>query len=98
MIWPLPPLLPGFQDDLSFARHPHTAAGRRAFWLNAPCKSAFADRRPGQHGSRVVVDDAREPLLSTNGRDLAFIRDDHGRGRLIERAAICGRWGARNQH
>ncbi len=38
-----------------------------------------------QRGSQVVLDDARQPMLSANGRDLAFLRDDHGRGRLMQR-------------
>ena len=28
-------------------------------------------------------------MFSANGRDLAFIRDDHGRGRLMERAGFA---------
>ena len=32
---------------------------------------------------RIVVDDGREPMLSANGQDLAFLRDDHGRGKLM---------------
>jgi hypothetical protein len=35
--------------------------------------------------SRVVVEDAREPMLSADGKSLAFMRDDHGRGRLMVR-------------
>jgi Tol biopolymer transport system component len=36
----------------------------------------------------MVVDDAREPMLSANGQSLAFVRDDHGRGRLMVRNAF----------
>ena len=36
----------------------------------------------------VVVDDAREPMLSADGHSLAFISDDHGRGRLRVRRAF----------
>jgi hypothetical protein len=43
---------------------------------------------PGQ----IVVEDAREPMLSVDGKDLAFIRDDHGRGRLLLRRSF--RWSA----
>jgi hypothetical protein len=35
--------------------------------------------------SRVVVEDAREPMLSADGKSLAFVRDDHGQGRLMVR-------------
>jgi Tol biopolymer transport system component len=38
--------------------------------------------------SHVVVDDAREPMLSANGQNLAFVRDDHGRGQLMVRRAF----------
>jgi hypothetical protein len=32
--------------------------------------------------SKVVVEDAREPMLSADGQNLAYVRDDHGRGQL----------------
>jgi Tol biopolymer transport system component len=31
------------------------------------------------------IENARNPMLSTDGRSVAFIRDDHGRGRLLVR-------------
>jgi Tol biopolymer transport system component len=31
---------------------------------------------------------ARDPALSADGQSVAFIRDDHGRGRLIERSSF----------
>jgi hypothetical protein len=37
---------------------------------------------------RVAIDDARDPMLSSDGEALAFIRDDHGRGRLMLRHAF----------
>ena len=39
---------------------------------------------PG-NAAHVVVEDAREPMLSANGQKLGFVRDDHGRGRLMMR-------------
>ncbi len=36
----------------------------------------------------TTVENAREPMLSSDGRDLAFVRDDHGRGQLILRRAF----------
>jgi hypothetical protein len=33
--------------------------------------------------SNVVISNAREPMLSADGQSLAFIRDDHGRGRFM---------------
>jgi Glycosyltransferase family 87/WD40-like Beta Propeller Repeat len=41
-----------------------------------------------QNPSHVVINDAREPMLSSDGQSLAFIRDDHGRGRLMVQAAF----------
>jgi hypothetical protein len=38
--------------------------------------------------SRVVINDAREPMLSADGQSLAFVRDDRGRGRLMVRTAF----------
>ena len=37
---------------------------------------------------RVVIDNARDPILSSDGEGLAFIRDDHGRGQLMLRHAF----------
>jgi len=41
-----------------------------------------------QKPSLTLVDNAREPLLSADGRGLAFLHDDHGRGRLMFRPAF----------
>jgi Glycosyltransferase family 87/WD40-like Beta Propeller Repeat len=38
-----------------------------------------------RYPSRTIVADAREPMLSVDGTSLAFVRDDHGRGSLMER-------------
>jgi hypothetical protein len=35
--------------------------------------------------TRTVATDAHDPVLSADGSDLAFLRDDHGKGRLILR-------------
>jgi hypothetical protein len=35
--------------------------------------------------ARIVVDDAREPMLSADGQNLAFVRDHAGRGQLMVR-------------
>lgn len=40
------------------------------------------------NASYVIIPDAREPLLSSNGRDLAFLRDRQGRGQLMLRRAF----------
>ena len=36
----------------------------------------------------TVIDDAEEPMISTDGRSLAFLREDHGRGRLMVRSGF----------
>jgi len=36
----------------------------------------------------VVLNDARDPMLSADGLSLAFIRDDHGRGRFMVRTGF----------
>lgn len=38
--------------------------------------------------NNTIVDNARDPMLSANGRDLAFLRDDRGRGRLLLRRSF----------
>jgi hypothetical protein len=35
--------------------------------------------------SRVAANDAREPMVSADGKELAFVRDERGRGRLMVR-------------
>jgi hypothetical protein len=35
--------------------------------------------------SRVVINNARDPILSADRRSVAFVRDDHGRGELMVR-------------
>jgi hypothetical protein len=40
--------------------------------------------------SRVVANDAREPMVSADGKELAFVRDERGRGRLIVRGLGAG--------
>lgn len=38
-----------------------------------------------RNSSRVIFADAREPMLSSDRRDVAFLRDHHGRGQLMLR-------------
>jgi hypothetical protein len=68
-------------DDLSFTSGSgHTWVER----VSSP-RSEIVDMPQLSH---VVVDDAREPMLSTDDRDLAYVRDDRGRGRLMVRQAF----------
>ncbi len=48
-------------------------------------RSRIVDLRAPSH---IVVDDAREPMLSADSRNLAFMQDDLGRGRLMVRRAF----------
>ena len=69
------------KDDLSFA------SGFGNVWVErglSPHSQIVEIRNP----SRVVIDDAREPMLSSDGQSLAFIRDDLGKGRLMVRRAF----------
>jgi hypothetical protein len=64
------------EDDLSFA------SGFGHVWLEqtvGPHSQIVED----QNASRALIHDAREPMLSADGQSLAFVRDDHGRGRLM---------------
>jgi hypothetical protein len=65
-------------DDLSFANdEEHVwveeagSGGSRIVDVNAP--------------TRGVASDGREPMVSADGKELAFVRDERGRGRLIVR-------------
>ena len=68
-------------DDLSFT------SGSKNIWPEhilveraMSSQSRIVDvRQP----SRIVVEDARDPMLSADGKVLAFVRDDHGQGRLM---------------
>jgi hypothetical protein len=63
-------------DDLSFTRGSGTVWGERAL-------SPYSKIVDLQNPSRVLLGNAREPILSADNQSLAFIRDDHGRGRLM---------------
>src|SRR5215472_7386246 len=70
------------EDDLSFAN------GEGHVWVE----------EAGSGGSRIVdasdaarvVEDAREPMISVDGKEMAFLRDERGRGRLMMRGLADG--------
>jgi hypothetical protein len=69
---------PSAGDDLSFA------GNSLDFWIErglSPHSVIVNLREPG----RSVVNDAREPILSVDGQNLAFVRDTAGRGQLMVR-------------
>ncbi|WP_263356734.1 glycosyltransferase 87 family protein [Acidicapsa ligni] len=66
------------EDDLSFTSgFGHTLVERASV-----SGSRIVDL---QNPSRTLVENAREPMISSDGHDLAFLQDDHGRGRLMFR-------------
>jgi hypothetical protein len=67
---------PSQDDDLSFSADPGNVFVERA-------RSGVSDIVDPPYQGRAIVDDARSPILSMDGRDLAFVRADHGRGRLM---------------
>jgi Glycosyltransferase family 87/WD40-like Beta Propeller Repeat len=85
---------PSSDDDLSFASERDAGgsggtdiSGPGHVWVEralSPRSEVVDVREP----LRVVVADAREPMLSADGRSLAFVRDDHGRGRLMVRRSF----------
>ena len=66
------------EDDLSFS------SGFGHVWVERSRgpRSEIVDVRDP---SRTVIDDAEDPMISTDGQSLAFLRDDHGRGQLMVR-------------
>jgi hypothetical protein len=68
-------------DDLSFTNGPGHVWVERALSPH----SKIVDVRDS---AQVVLEDARDPMLSANGQELAFVRDCHGRGQLIVRRAF----------
>lgn len=66
-------------DDLSF----DSASGHLLVERAGIAQSTIADLlRP----ELAVIPGGRDPALSVDSQSLAYIRDDHGRGRLIERS------------
>ncbi|WP_158821964.1 glycosyltransferase 87 family protein [Granulicella sp. S156] len=73
-------------DDLSFTSSSGSIRPERILVERAlKLRSRIVDVREPM---RIVVDDARDPMLSADGQDLAFMRDDHGQGKLMERRAF----------
>jgi hypothetical protein len=68
-------------DDLSFASDSERLLIERA----GNMQSKIIDARNPNH---ALVRHAHEPMLSSDSSDLAFMRDDHGRGRLMLRRAF----------
>ena len=68
-------------DDLSFT------SGSGQLWVerSKDSRSAISNLLDK---SVPHINDARDPMISVDGRRLAFIRDDHGRGKLIVRNAL----------
>jgi hypothetical protein len=67
---------PSPDDDLSFSAGP-----RQAFVEKA--RSGVSEIADPLDLVKAIVEDGRNPMLSINGQDLAFVRADHGRGRLM---------------
>jgi Glycosyltransferase family 87/WD40-like Beta Propeller Repeat len=76
-------------DDLSFsAGDDHLLIEQAA----DPLSSIVDTRNPAQ----VIANDAREPMLAAGEQDLAFLRDNHGRGQLMLRRAFRSADGSDN--
>jgi Glycosyltransferase family 87/WD40-like Beta Propeller Repeat len=69
---------PSSVDDLSFTSGSGKILEERA---SSPRSDIVDARDP----TRVVIADARDPMLSADGQSLAFARDNHGRGVLMVR-------------
>lgn len=67
------------QDDLSFSN----GFGRVWVERSRGSRSEIVDVRDP---SRVVINDAEDPMVSADDRSLAFLREDHGRGQLMVRS------------
>lgn len=74
------------EDDLTFG----SAPGHLWVERGTNPRSEIVDL---QADSLSVVKDARDPMSSTDGKYFAFVRDDHGRGRLILQDAMSNERG-----
>ncbi|AXC13027.1 putative conserved integral membrane protein [Acidisarcina polymorpha] len=72
---------PFLNDDLSFSGNSAIGSTPQV-WIERALspRSKVVDLRDLSH---VVLDDAREPMLSADGQSLGFVRDYRGRGRLM---------------
>jgi hypothetical protein len=77
----MPPADPAGSDDLSFTFGP----GQKWLELASYPSSRIVETQDSTH---PIVDNGRDPTLSVDGQTLAFLRDDHGRGRLMARATL----------
>jgi hypothetical protein len=67
-------------DDLSFS------SGFGHVWVErSGSTSRIADLRDP---SQTMIADGEDPMISGDGRSLAFLRDDHGRGQLMVRTGF----------
>jgi hypothetical protein len=69
------------EDDLSFS------SGFAHVWVERSRgpRSEIVDVRDPSH---MVINDAEDPMVSTDGQSLAFLRDDHGRRQLMVRSGF----------
>jgi hypothetical protein len=67
---------PSPDDDLSFTAGPRQALVEKA-------RSDFSEIVDPLDLGKSIVEDGRNPMLSIDGHNLAFVRADHGRGRLM---------------
>ncbi len=74
-------------DDLSFASGAGSAGGSGRLFVER-AKSPLSEIIDINSPAHAMIEDARDPMLSADGSNLAFIRDDHGRGRLMVRTAF----------
>jgi hypothetical protein len=63
-------------DDLSFSVSPRQTLVEKA-------RSGGSEITDPYDPGKTVVEDGQNPMFSTSGQDLAFVRADHGRGRLV---------------
>jgi Glycosyltransferase family 87/WD40-like Beta Propeller Repeat len=71
----------GSTDDLSYS------SGFGHVWLERShgSSSQIVDVRDPSH---PVINDAEDPMISSDGQSLAFLRDDRGRGQLMVRSGF----------
>ena len=68
-------------DELSFSIGARQALVEKA-------RSPVSDIAHLRDPLKTVVEDGRDPMIAKSGEDLAFVRADHGRGRLMVRLSF----------
>jgi hypothetical protein len=74
---------PSPDDDLSFSAGLGNTSAIAGHAFVEKARNGVSEIADSQEQGKAIVEDGRNPMLSIDGENLAFVRADHGRGRLM---------------